>query len=143
VLLADHNLSEQNRNTTLRWFEQIWNQRNPEVIEELLPEDCVLHDGMVDMRGPKAFRSFHDNIRATFSDVHVEPGQLIADGDLVCLHWTAHLLHTATGASLKTTGISMIRFREGRFEECWQNWDEIGLVRQIETAARAGAQSAA
>ena len=38
--------------TLIRWFEEVWNQGRRETIDELLPEDCVIHDGNTDTGDP-------------------------------------------------------------------------------------------
>jgi hypothetical protein len=35
------------------------------------------------------------------------------------------------------TGISIVRFTDGRFAEAWQNWDMLGVMQQIQQAAPA------
>jgi predicted ester cyclase len=136
-------LSEFQKKTIVRWFEEIWNRGNAEVIDELLPATTVLHDGAVDMHGPNDFRKFYETMRATFSAVRVEPNQIISEGEYTCLRWTATLQHAATGASVQTTGISIIQFRNERFFEAWQSWDQHGLRQQIEEAVRTAALSPA
>ena len=41
----------------------------------------------------------------------------------------------ATNKQLHTSGISIVRFKDGRFAEAWQNWDMLGLIQQITDAA--------
>jgi hypothetical protein len=41
-----------------RWFEEVWNKSRREAIDEMFPEDGVLHDGSADYRGPEAFKRF-------------------------------------------------------------------------------------
>jgi hypothetical protein len=139
--LSADNLSAQNKGMALRWFDEVWNQENSATIDELFPEDCVLHDGSTDIRGPREFRAFHDRMRSMFSSVRIEPGQVVSEGDLVCVRWTAKMVHAATSGPISTTGMSVIQFRNGRFHECWQNWDELGLIRQVETATKAKAHT--
>jgi predicted ester cyclase len=36
-----------------------------------------------------------------------------------------------TGKESKVTGISIVRIRNGRFIEAWQNWDAASMVAQL------------
>lgn len=52
--------------TIIRWFEEVWNHGRGETIDELLPEDCVVHDGDSDAKGPAAFIKGWPEARSTF-----------------------------------------------------------------------------
>jgi ketosteroid isomerase-like protein len=119
----------------IRWFEEVWNQNRRETIEELMPPDFVIHDGASDIRGPQEFRRFQDAMRSEFNDIRVTPHQMISDGDMGCLRWSVQMSHRATGKPIHTTGISMVRFQDGKFAEAWQNWDHQGVIEQIEGRA--------
>lgn len=122
---------EQNRRLIHRWFEDVWNQGRREVIGELLSSDCVLHDGNVDIRGPREFEAYHDALRERFSDIRITPGMSLCEGDLVALRWAVDCCDRATGKSASTSGISIVLVRDGRFVEAWQNWDAAGLAAQL------------
>ena len=123
---------EAQKNMVVRWFEEVWNQGRREVIDEMFSTDCVLHDGRADYRGPEEFKRFHDGLRAQLSDIRVTPLQAISEGDLVCVRWSSTAKQATTGKSLEVTGMSLLRFKDGRFFEAWQNWDMHGLVEQLE-----------
>jgi predicted SnoaL-like aldol condensation-catalyzing enzyme len=123
---------EAQKNMVVRWFEEVWNQGKREVIDEMFPTDCVLHDGRAEYRGPEEFKRFYDGLRAQLSDIQVTPLQAISEGDLVCVRWSARAKQTTTGKPLEVTGMSFLRFKDGRFFEAWQNWDMHGLVEQLE-----------
>jgi len=122
---------EQNRKIALRWFEEVWNQGQRQTIFELFPKHGVLHDGSTVFHGPDEFCRFYDTLRAEFSQFRVTPIVTLAEGDLVCLHWSASLRHTATSKPIHITGTSIVRVQDGVFAEAWQNWDSAGLVAQL------------
>jgi predicted ester cyclase len=133
----------QQREAVIRWFEEVWNKGRREAIEEILPPHFVLHEGDVAAKGPEGFKPFFDRMQASFSGIHVTPHEAISDGDYVCLRWSATMRHTgdglgmkATGKQVHTTGMSMVRFADGRFAEAWQNWDMVGILEQINSAGR-------
>ena len=63
---------EQNKQLTIRWFEEIWNRGNRDVIAQLFAPDGVLYDGATVIRGPAEFEHFYDRLRAD------EDGALLA-----------------------------------------------------------------
>jgi steroid delta-isomerase-like uncharacterized protein len=128
----------------VRWFEEVWNKGRREVIDEMFPPEFVLHDGGTVSKGPDAFKPFYDRMRMSFSDIKVTPDEAVSEGDLVCLRWSVTMRHTgdglgmpATGKQLHTTGMTMVRFANGRFSEAWQNWDMMRLMEQIHDAPQA------
>jgi len=123
--------SEQNKHLVHRWFEEVWNQCRPEVISELFSPECILHDGAVQMRGPQEFQRFHDALREQFSDIRVISGVSLSEGDLASLRWTVECRDKASGKNVTATGISIVRIRDGRFVEAWQNWDQAGVATQL------------
>jgi predicted ester cyclase len=123
--------SEQNKHLVHRWFEEVWNQSRREVIAELFAPECILQDGATQIRGPEEFQRFHDGLRAQFSDIRVTPGIALSENDLVSLRWTVECRDRATGKDLTASGISIVRVRDGRFVEAWQNWDQAGVAAQL------------
>jgi predicted SnoaL-like aldol condensation-catalyzing enzyme len=125
------NQQESQKQFAARWFEEVWNQSKREAIDEMFPEDCILHDGRVEYHGPAEFKVFYDALRAQLSDVRVTPLETISEGDLVCMRWSSTAKESATGKQLQVTGMSLLRFQDGRFVEAWQNWDQHGLLQQL------------
>jgi len=134
-------MSQDQNSLITRWFEEVWNQNRHETIEELMPAECVIHDGDANIRGPEEFKLFAAGLRAQFDEIRVEMHQAISEGDLTCLRWSSSMIHKDTGKPLHTTGMSLIRFRDGRFAEAWQNWDLHGVMEQIATPTSAAASA--
>ena len=122
---------EHNKALTRRWFDEVWNQSRRNTIFELFDQECVLYEGHTPIRGPREFAAFHDRIREQFTDIHIEPGVSLAENDLVSLRWTVSGVHKATKKSTTVTGISIVRVKDGRFIEAWQNWDAASMAAQL------------
>ena len=134
-------MSEHQKQTIIRWFEEVWNKGRRQAIDEMLPPDCVIHDGGTSLKGPEEFKKYFDLMRSTFSEIQMTPEEVISEGALVCLRWSVKMRHTGdgwgmpgTGRNLQTTGISIVRFTGGRFAEAWQSWDMLGIMQQIQQA---------
>jgi steroid delta-isomerase-like uncharacterized protein len=132
-------MTEQERNLGRRWFEEVWNQARREAIAELLAPDGVLHEGGTDTVGPDGFYPFFDRLRATLPDLRVKVDDCFGEGDLICVRWSATGKHTGeglgippAGAAISVTGISVMRVKNGKLIEGWQNWDMLGMLQQIQ-----------
>jgi predicted SnoaL-like aldol condensation-catalyzing enzyme len=124
-------LIERNKQMIVRWFEEVWNQGNRSTISELLHADAVLHDGARDFRGPGEFLTFHGELHAQFANFRITPVVVLAEDDLVCMHWSADFRHKKSDKAVHITGTSVIRIEGGRFVEGWQNWDAAALQAQL------------
>lgn len=120
------------------WFEVIWNRGRRSAIAELLAPTAVLHDAGMDSIGVAPFYLFFDRMQDTFSDIHVEVEDILAEYDKACIRWTFTAQHTGygfsippTGAYVRATGLSVIHVEDGKVVEAWQNWDMLGLMEQI------------
>ncbi len=137
-------MSEANKQLAKLWFEEVWNKGRREAIRELLAPDAVVHDSGVPVKGAEGFYPFFDRMRAAFSNIHMSVDHTLAEGDLVCLQWACTMTHSGSGLgvpptnrNLQTTGITIIRIRNGKFVEGWQNWDMLGLMQQIKNESPA------
>jgi len=122
---------ERNKQLVVRWFEEVWNQGKRETISKLFHEHGVIHDGARDFRGPRDFFVFYDDLQAQFTDFHITPVVVLAEDDLVCIHWSADFRHKPSGKPIHITGTSVVRVDAGRFVEAWQNWDAAALQAQL------------
>ena len=126
----------------IRWFNEVWNQKRLETIDALLDEACVIHDGDTDTKGPAEFKEFFNRLQSAFTEIHIKTHEAISEGEFACLRWSATMRHTgddlglpATHKQLHTTGITVVRIKDGRFVEAWQNWDMLGVIQQITNTA--------
>jgi predicted ester cyclase len=130
-----------------RWFEEVWNQRRAQTIDELItPESvCYLDDGP--MRGPEEFKARqYDPFVAAFPDLRVEVEATIAQGDQVVVRWSAVGSHTGDGLGFRAThervtfrGMSWIRVQDGKMMEGWQSSNIPEVVRGLLAASAASA----
>jgi predicted ester cyclase len=137
-------MTEQDRDLGRRWFEEVWNQGRREAIAEMLLPESVVHEGGIDTAGTGGFYPYYDRLSATFSDVHFDIEDTLADGDRICVRWTFTGKHTAhglgiapSGVNIHVTGITIMRVAGGKLIEGWQNWDMLGLMEQIQGTHKA------
>ena len=132
---------------TRRWFDEVWNKAREEGIEEMLDPKVVAH-GLADDGEPRVgaedFRRFYRLFRSGIPDVRIAVDQVIAEGDTTAVRFTAHGTHAGDGMGVKATnrrirvsGMCMMRWRDGRIIEGWNEFDAAGLMRQIGSPAAA------
>lgn len=129
-----------------RWLDDIWNQRRPEVIHEMLGPDSIGHLEERDMLGPDPFAEFHARFVASFPDIRMTIEDSVAEGEQVVLRWIAEGTHRGplngiepSGRTFRLRGMSWLRYENGRLVEGWDSWSMGSLLRQI-APPPAGAQ---
>jgi predicted ester cyclase len=51
------------------------------------------------------------------------------------MRWKAVFKEKASGRPVQITGMSMVRQKNGKFVEAWQNWDAAGVEAQLNARA--------
>ncbi len=123
-----------------RWFDEVWNRGLESTVDELFATGAIAHglgEGQ-DVRGPAGFKVFLRNMRSALPDVHIQVEDTIVCGDKaaarVLLEGTnlgEGLGMAPTGRRISVTGIVIVRVTGGQIAEGWNNWDQLGLLRQL------------
>jgi predicted ester cyclase len=89
-------------------------------------------------RGPADFKPFHQVFRGAFPDIEVVVEDMISEGDLVAArcsvrgkHTGDHLGVAATHAPVQFTGMCIVRIKDGKIVEAWNNFDFMKMYKQL------------
>jgi steroid delta-isomerase-like uncharacterized protein len=134
-------MSLENETRATRFFEEVWNQRRGETIEELIdPEaECLPPVGTA-MRGANAFRErVYGPWLSAFPDIRLTVEGTVAEGDQVVVRWTMTGTHTGEGLGLPPSGravnlrgMTWIRYENGKMREGWDCFDSTGLMQSLQ-----------
>jgi steroid delta-isomerase-like uncharacterized protein len=129
----------ENKAISRRADEELFNRGNLAVAEKLFAPDFVYHDPAgEELSGPEDVKAYAAMLRAAFPDLHQTIEDQIAEGDKVAYRWTARGTHDGelmgiapTGKRVEFTGIAVARLANGKIEEIWENYDALGMIRQL------------
>ena len=130
----------ENKALVRRAFEEGWNAGNLDVFDETTDPDYVLHDPSVpeDVVGVDGMKGFASAFLGAFPDLRFSIEGQIAEGDMVATRWTSSATHEGelmgiapTGNRTGVSGVTVSRVSGGKIAEDWNNWDTLGLMRQI------------
>jgi steroid delta-isomerase-like uncharacterized protein len=131
-------MTQQNKDLVRRWFEEVWNKGRALAVDEMLAENGVIHGLDGEMRGPAAFKVFHAAFRAGFPDITIHIEDMVAEGDVVAVRWTAAATNkgnmdgfAATQKRIQITGMGFARVAHGKLVEGWNNFDQFGMFQQV------------
>jgi steroid delta-isomerase-like uncharacterized protein len=131
--------AEENKQLVLRWKDELWNKRNPNVVDELCSSDYVGRISGVPgpIRGREALKQLIAAYFAAF-DIDDTPEFLVAEDDMVVIHDTYRFKHKgefqgipATGKEASITGTDIYRIAAGKIAEQWVEGDLLGLMQQL------------
>jgi steroid delta-isomerase-like uncharacterized protein len=133
--------ADQNIQLMRRWFQEVWNEGRIETVHELFHTDGVARGqraSEAEIRGPEEFVKFVREIRGAFPDMKVQVDDVFGAGDKVVLRWSGTMTHTGdalglppTGRTVRSRGITIARFADGKVVEGWDCWDQLGMLEQI------------
>ena len=141
-------MSEENKALVHRYFEEIWNKGNLDLVDDLFTTNFVRHGPVGtegEVRGLEGFKGLVSSYRSGLPDLRIPIEDLIAEGDRGVTRWTARGTHQGelignapTGNQATVTGIIVDRISGGKIEEEWVDYDTLHLIRQIGGVAAPG-----
>jgi steroid delta-isomerase-like uncharacterized protein len=132
-------VTQGNKYVFRRYVEEVGNEGNLDLVDEIF-DRYVSHqpDGSTSERGPADVKRFLGELREAFPDYRSDIEDQIAEGDKVATRWRMHGTHQGefrglapTGKQVNITGIGIFRFSGGKVVESWDNFDQLGLMRQL------------
>src|ERR1700716_2503470 len=131
--MSEQNNLEENKSLIRRWFEEVWNKGRADAISEMMAADGIAHglseDASQPLRGPAGFLPFHAQFREAFPNIEVIVEDSIAEGDRVAARCSVRGEHAgdslgfkATGAQAEFDGITIVRIKDGKIIEAWNNF---------------------
>ena len=133
-------MSEENKTLARRVLEEVFNEGNLDVVDEIFAQDYVHHDPTMpeEGHGREHIKEFASMYRSAFPDVRIEIEDQIAEGDKVVSRWVASGTHEGdlmgiapTGNRVTVVGTTIERIADGQIAETWDNYDALGMMRQL------------
>jgi steroid delta-isomerase-like uncharacterized protein len=131
------NQQQKNKEIARRVFLEMFNQGKFEVANEIYASDFVNHGVHQDV-GLKEDQDAARGWKQAFPDLVMSVDQVVAEGDLVTVLWSARGTNTGTGNGLPATGkkiegrgITIWRISGGKIREEWSEFDQLRLMKQL------------
>jgi len=133
---------KENKELVRRWFEEVWNKGHADAIDEMFDENGIAHGLSTDpsqpIKGPKEFKPFHTVFREAFPNMMIVVEDTIAEDDKVVARCSVRAKHegdfqglAATQSPVEFTGIAIVRIKNGKIVEAWNNFDFMNLHKQL------------
>lgn len=131
-------MSEKNKATARRFWEEVFNNRNLELVDELFTDDYVYHGAAKqEIRGKDGLKGYLGMFFNAFPDVHVEVEDVLGEGDKTATRLVGEGTHEGelmgvapSGKKIETMIICINRFEGDRIAENWELSDRLAVMRQ-------------
>jgi steroid delta-isomerase-like uncharacterized protein len=140
-------VSEENKALIQRFVEEAFNKGNVDVANEVYASTFIAHDPTIPegQGSPEQVKQFVNTYLGAFPDGHTTVEDLISDGEKVAYRWTFRGTHQGellgippTGKQVTITGITINRVSQGKVEEQWNSFDQLGMLQQLGVAPAPG-----
>lgn len=119
---------------------EVWNEGHVNALDDVCTDAYVLHTSMGDQNLGEV-KAMVKSVRSGTSDFEFRIDDLFGENDRVALRYTmggtntgpSFLTEEPTGETWVGSGISIYRFEEGTMAEQWDNFDFLGVMRQLGT----------
>jgi predicted ester cyclase len=101
--------SDHNKSSTTRFFEQVFNHQNYDVVAELLSPDYKFNGAK---QAPEQVVAWGKGLHQMFPDLHFVIEDILGEGEKVALRWRMDA--TANGVKGYVTGTNILVFANGR-----------------------------
>ena len=131
---------EENKALNRRFFDEVINQGNLDLIDELVSDDFVEHEVFPGLpsTGPEAPKAALGMFLAAFPDLHLTIEEEIGEGDKVVVQGTMTGTHKGefmgippTNKSFTINIIDIIEIREGKATAHWGLTDTAAMMDQL------------
>ncbi len=133
-------LSAENKARVIQFYEII-NKATYDLLDQVLDQNIVWHDLLLpggEVQGIENFKKVLKMFRSAFPDLRIKLDDQIVEGDKVATRFVIQgtqkgdlMEIRATGKPIRVTGISIIRFANGKAVEEWIEEDSLGLMHQL------------
>lgn len=124
-------MTHDTRTLALRWFDEIWNQRRGETIDELWGDDAHGEiEGSDERVSREGFRAHWNAFHSAIANLHVAVEDVLSDGPSAVVKWRLTGTHVGeglgappSGRPVDFTGVTWLKFREGQFVWGFDKWN--------------------
>lgn len=129
-----------NERLIVRYFEEVWNQGDLDVLDEIIAPDYINHSPGAPnpLPGPNGLKPIVESIRKAFSDLKYVIENMVISDDQVAVHTTMYGTHTGdffglapTNKKINVHQMQIERISNNQIIEHWRVTDDLTMLRQL------------
>ena len=132
----------ENRALVRRIYEEVWNKRSLELLDELISPSHALQAPNVSGSevGPQAYRRQLLALLRGFPDLQMTIQDIFGEDEKIVVAWTFSGTHggefmgiPATHKKVSVDGVTIHHVADGKIIDSFSNWDALGITQQLGT----------
>src|SRR5207249_7586090 len=133
-------MSMENRAIVRRLYEEVWNKRRFELLDELISPSYVLQSAHLGgpAIGPEAYKYYVLAVFKGFPDFRITVEDIFGENEKIVVAWTLSGTHDgefrgvpATHQKVTCGGITIQHLANGKIIASFVNWDLLGMLKQL------------
>jgi steroid delta-isomerase-like uncharacterized protein len=126
-----------------RLYEEVWNKRRIELLDELLSPSHALQNPHVSSSeiGPEVYKREVLKFLKAFPDIRMTIEDIFGEYEKIVVAWTFSGTHggefmgiPATHKKVSVDGVTIHHVADGKIIDSFANWDALGITKQLGTA---------
>lgn len=125
-----------------RWFEEVWNKKREDAVDEMLAPNGVGH-GLTDpdgneIVGPEAFKKLQRAFTSAYPDMRITVEDTVVEGDKIAARCRVTGSHQGDGIGVSPTrqpveftGMLIVNVKDGKIIEAWNEFNFMEMYRQV------------
>ena len=133
-------MSDENKTIVRQLYEEVWNKRRLELVEEIISPSHALHDpNLTDSAiGPEAYKRQVTRFVTAFPDLRLNVEDVFGEKDKLAVAWTISGTHKGefmgiapTNKKVSVDGITLNHIVNGKIMDSYISWDALGMMQQL------------
>jgi steroid delta-isomerase-like uncharacterized protein len=131
-------MTEQNREIVCRYFGEVVNEGQLDVVDELFAQDVVFETPIGRFEGPDGIRTLVSGFRGGFSDLRVDVEEIVGEGDRLVVRVTTSgtndgelLGNPPTGERVRLPFVHFVGLKDGKYHRDQVIYDRMALMEQL------------
>jgi steroid delta-isomerase-like uncharacterized protein len=129
---------EKNKKIMSNAYEKVFNQNNPDEVENLFSTKYVVHHPVAPFKGLDILKQQVSYANNALAGYHIDVHDIFSENHKVVSRFTVRGKHVdtffnipATGKSLIITGMLFTHIKDNKIAEEWEFFDQIGILQQL------------
>lgn len=126
-LKAQQAVEEQNKSVIKYYWDGKWNERLPEILDELLTKDVIHHGSSNEINGVEEYKKVYNTYLSAMMNTRFEIKELIAEGNLIMSRAVFYGTYNGTLGDIYPVGkeisfrfFTVFRIVDGKIAEEWE-----------------------
>jgi steroid delta-isomerase-like uncharacterized protein len=133
-------MSDDNKTIVRQLYEEVWNKRRLELVDEIISPSHALHDAnLTDSAiGPEAYKRQVTRFVTAFPDLRFSIEDLFGEREKLAVAWTISGTHKGefmgippTNKKVSVDGITLNHIVNGKVMDSYISWDALGMMQQL------------